>query len=1200
MELTRRDVILSAIAVFIAWGYVTHWLPSFRYLPYAFVAGFLVAVVLSLGFVILRVRNRQQADYRELYGPSHVAFVTPRAWKIETNAWRARTKYHPKPVYPPSVEVSKSIDRLLGLLLRDFIVVWYGHISKRPEFTNEVDKAIRVALVSILDRLLNLDLVGLVVARIIPIITMHMKDFYDAERAIRGKKLTRNITESEGLDLAIANKFRNGNLHKAASLSFANSAMVEQQYLRGIVSRLLPKVLPPDMLTSPAVNVLIQEIVGCAVLAPALKLAADPDTWHQILETYGRTILQERKNVRKLRAALDQHAPQSPKTTKNVLFPKLHPDDNERKFEKFIRAIRKCNTLSDARRFRSEIAIQLRKESTIDNQDALYLRRLETGKKLLDQRIAQLGQAGSSKRSMAHVVEQQRNKSSQYDVATLKDILYNSAGLSYFMEFMDRQHLMPLVQFWVVVDGIRNPLEDDNDIGNESHAASWTVSDRNDVAQISEAYLSKPEIRASPMAQEIVKTFLRAGRKATNAQYHAARQEILKAQNNVYDELIASHFVGFKKSDLWYKFLAAEDAIVSPVSKIVHSDIQENLPIAPPGRPQKLSRAGSGVLNGKAPDLRRAVASSSDLLSGRNSDDLERNTRGSLDSAGSSARAPLFDDDMEGDPMAGSTASIESDQDTNGPVVQDPRVVDAMQVALNDIMENQPDKDALFVDASVRGPLDEDSLRGSMDQVRRSSVTTRKDREKPSIASLGLIDAAGRRGVFDDDLFGEENKFAEDDKEDDSEGKNAEDEIHEAAPGDLGLAEAIDALTLDIEKLVTQESIVDSLTKKAELTNNAAELRILRKSKTSLQREISRKELQRQQYIIQESDNSLFGKAHVHIKSIMVGTEEDGREFAMYIVEVTRQAGEQMSGAVWAVARRYSEFHELNKNLRALYPQIKSLEFPRRQVPMLKLQKDFLEKRRLLLEKYLQALLQNRAICRSRELRAFLSQQSLPSTNAESTQGDSKDIVSRIYSSVTDGMEEFLGNIPVLDQLSIAGQNLITAATTQLQMSEPITLNQSHPPNDELRASAEAEAELAAFDMKELEPFVKPICDLFLETFELNKENNWLRGRAVVLVLHQLLGGTVERKVRDNARSILSDEGATRLLNMAMELLWPGGGPRIQKTVRTPLEKDQSQKQAAVVLGSLIPDLVGSVVGRTNAQGAARRILAMLNNERLK
>jgi sorting nexin-25 len=173
--------------------------------------------------------------------------------------------------------------------------------------------------------------------------------------------------------------------------------------------------------------------------------------------------------------------------------------------------------------------------------------------------------------------------------------------------------------------------------------------------------------------------------------------------------------------------------------------------------------------------------------------------------------------------------------------------------------------------------------RGSVDLPRALSPNPlmQHGTYKPSIASLGLVGEPKTRGVFNDDLFGDEEKFLEDEVDDPIPKNLADDEIHEAAPGDLGLAEAIDALTADIERLVTQESIVDSLTTKAELTNNAAELRILRKSKASLQREIQRKELQRQQYIVQESDNSLYGRATVFIQSIMVGTEEDGKEYAM-------------------------------------------------------------------------------------------------------------------------------------------------------------------------------------------------------------------------------------------------------------------------------------------------------------------------------
>jgi sorting nexin-25 len=54
-------------------------------------------------------------------------------------------------------------------------------------------------------------------------------------------------------------------------------------------------------------------------------------------------------------------------------------------------------------------------------------------------------------------------------------------------------------------------------------------------------------------------------------------------------------------------------------------------------------------------------------------------------------------------------------------------------------------------------------------------------------------------------------------------------------------------------------------------------------------------------------------------------------------------------------------------------------------------------------------------------------------------------------------------------------------------------------------------------DLKPLEgetstsTFSAPICDLVLAVFELNKKNNWLRRQAIVIILQQVLGGTIER-----------------------------------------------------------------------------------------
>jgi sorting nexin-25 len=599
-------------------------------------------------------------------------------------------------------------------------------------------------------------------------------------------------------------------------------------------------------------------------------------------------MLQERKTVRKLRAALDEHAPPSPKTPKNVQFPKLAPGDNERRFERFIRAIRQTNTLADARRFRSEISSQLRKDAMLEGQDSAYLRRLETARQILDSKVANLSTGGTVR---AKVAAQEKpghqRSSSKFANATLKEVLYDASGLSCFMEFMDQAELMSLVQFWIVVDGVRNPLEVETDEPPEqvSSYSTWKESDRTDLAQIYEAYLSKPELRIIPEARKAVSEFLKAGRSATPLQYHNARRAVLEAQTAAYDKLQEPYFRRFKKSNLYYKWLAMDEAANTENSAIKTKLVAHTLDNTSSAAPA-MSRTQSGQKLSVQPppgDLRRAVASSSDLKSQGMIRSMEPPQRRSLDfPVATASRAALFDDDYDTDPLAHSTASLDSDHGQERSGGNDPHVVDAMQAALTDIMGGEPES-SIFYDGNGSLSLDIDVPRRSVDIPRALSPNPlmQHGAYKPSIASLGLVGEPKTRGVFNDDLFGDEEKFLEDEVEDPIPKNLADDEIHEAAPGDLGLAEAIDALTADIERLVTQESIVDSLTTKAELTNNAAELRILRKSKASLQREIQRKELQRQQYIVQESDNSLYGRATVFIQSIMVGTEEDGKEYAM-------------------------------------------------------------------------------------------------------------------------------------------------------------------------------------------------------------------------------------------------------------------------------------------------------------------------------
>lgn len=288
MALTRRDAAIAAFASFVAWGFVTQWAPALRYVGYALVAGAFATVLAVIALIALTSRGTSHVGIGQNRRQRTAAFVAPDAWKAERTWLASNAIYQKTALYPSSFVISDSIDEILDLVLRDFVTSWYSNITRSPNFTNSIDTAIRAAFVNIRDRIFGVDVVDQAVSRIIPIVTGHLKDFYDAERAVRGKNLNRNVTESEELDLAIAGKYREGKLHPAASLAYSDTKLIQQEYLRRLMVRFMPQVLPESMIKSRAVSVLIKEIMSCAVLSPVMEMLSDPDMWNQLMEAYVR------------------------------------------------------------------------------------------------------------------------------------------------------------------------------------------------------------------------------------------------------------------------------------------------------------------------------------------------------------------------------------------------------------------------------------------------------------------------------------------------------------------------------------------------------------------------------------------------------------------------------------------------------------------------------------------------------------------------------------------------------------------------------------------------------------------------------------------------------------------------------------------------------------------------------------------------
>ena len=133
-----------------------------------------------------------------------------------------------------------------------------------------------------------MDVPAIIVNRIVPKVTAHIEQFRQSEIALRGAGLERRLTQSEELDLLLANRYASrgtGKLHSAVdNLSTSFTKQTEEAHLRSLVDRALPFILPEKEARSPALKIVVREIVACTVLYPIMDMLSDPDFWNRSID----------------------------------------------------------------------------------------------------------------------------------------------------------------------------------------------------------------------------------------------------------------------------------------------------------------------------------------------------------------------------------------------------------------------------------------------------------------------------------------------------------------------------------------------------------------------------------------------------------------------------------------------------------------------------------------------------------------------------------------------------------------------------------------------------------------------------------------------------------------------------------------------------------------------------------------------------
>ncbi|TFY56091.1 hypothetical protein EVJ58_g7849 [Rhodofomes roseus] len=1110
-------------------------------LPFLLVLAVLGFLVLNVALGYLLDSSRPPVPNALPHAARPLAFSTPAAWQavLTRSQWSHKAPQSLPPLCPDSPVISAALNDILIMIVRDFVLVWYRNISASPSFPTAVSSILHSSIEQLLARVETLDLSALIVKRIVPKVTAHIEQFRQSEVALRGAELERRLTQSEELDLLLASRYAGrggGKLHRAVdNLSSTFTRQTEENHLRELIDKALPTILPEKEAKSQAVRHVVREIVACAVLYPIMDMVADPDFWNRSIDSVAGAAIRQQRLVSKVRNILEAQLPRP-----NARVPELKAPTTET-----------ITIRTDPRQFES------------------FLRSINRCSSLLDARRL--------KNDVMSEIRRNRTLLANHE----KDDWIN-------------------VQFWLTVESFKNPLEsvdsdsdDDDDEAVLDPARSATLKE--DISMMNELYFSStspdPVLRAiSQKHVEAIHSFGLSEEPPTPAEESRVRKSVMLAQRQVEREM-EQDFEDFQRSELWFRVVGdmelqgRRDAAVSSHNTNTESSLMSRTPSGvsrdsstPSERGPRIpvQRSYSSPLL-KLPLGQRsmgvAISSPTTPLGApppnappwpvASASNLELLMSPAPDSPSTSMnRAPLFDD----------PADPEMQQ-----ITEQSRRMEAIQAALTDI---------IALDKRDH-PLESKNPDGLPSTLSDSSIPEKK------------------RVLFDDEVYEEER--AEDDAD---EGHGS---FQLAGPGDLQLSHEIARLASKIETLQSQDAMLDTLIKKADLTGDAQELRLLRKSKSSLTRELRELGFQKTQYEQQESANRLLSdRTKVAIVNSTVG-EEDGKSVVRYLIEVQQLAPDGNHTSGWVVARRYNEFFNMHNKLRERYALVRNLDFPGKRL-VTSLTSSFVDYRRVALEKYLQSLITIPAVCESDELRNFLSRDSpfIATAPTESTTkaaaaapSTGKGLVQSVYKSVTDSIDDMFFGPSMLDVI-------IQRLTTQAAEFAGIVGSGVHDEDlvaQALKASGKTGSDDALLQLSgDLKPmqgetsnstFSSPICDLILAVFELDKKNNWLRRQAIVIILQQVFGDTIERKIRETLKSYLDEPHVVDYIGKFKDGLWPSGQLKPPSAPRTAEDKVRTRDEANRKLSALMPDLVANMIGRSNARRGARRIFAVLQNRRL-
>ncbi|XP_013366681.1 PREDICTED: sorting nexin-19 isoform X2 [Chinchilla lanigera] len=169
-------------------------------------------------------------------------------------------------------QLDLEIDSTIQMIIRDFVVSWYGSVSQDSTFKEEMEAAMKGLVQELRRRMSMLDSRALA-QRVLTLCGCHLQSYIQAKEATEGK-LSGPVQPSQLWEAYC---------RATAPHPAVHSPTAEVTYTRSIVNLLLQGLVPKPHLETRTGRHVVVELITCNVILPLINKLSDPDCIHLIL-----------------------------------------------------------------------------------------------------------------------------------------------------------------------------------------------------------------------------------------------------------------------------------------------------------------------------------------------------------------------------------------------------------------------------------------------------------------------------------------------------------------------------------------------------------------------------------------------------------------------------------------------------------------------------------------------------------------------------------------------------------------------------------------------------------------------------------------------------------------------------------------------------------------------------------------------------